>query len=250
MITFLFLLVLSTIVILSIRFLNNNRKRKYPELSDKENEEAVSGISKYILWFWLIGSLAGIIFINNFYQTAEELKIQANNLKEEKIRLQIAEQNRKSIEAKKNRPVSEKLTELYSDMHKNKDTDVTTEMWFNSFAALHDEAIKSNLKDRFLKTKDSLDRRISIDQSKRESADRKKFEKDFENNLLDNGLNMKVSVSGKENRNIKITYILFNDVWRRKFETEGYLQQLNDRGFKKITLSDGYDYNIYFTFDK
>lgn len=128
------------------------------------------------------------------------------------------------------------------------------------FTALSKKTKGTEYATKVEKTRDSLIKNQSLIAKKQlkeseaktaaeESAARKTFEKDFENNLLDNGLNMKVAVSGKENRHIKITYILFNDVWRRKFETEGYLQQLNDRGFKKITLSDGYDYNIYFTYD-
>jgi hypothetical protein len=35
---------------------------------------------------------------------------------------------------------------------------------------------------------------------------------------------------------------LFNEVWHRKFETEGHFDKLNQKGFKIIIMEDGYDY--------
>jgi hypothetical protein len=57
-----------------------------------------------------------------------------------------------------------------------------------------------------------------------------------------------VKVYGKDNKTIKLTYILFNDVWTRKFETEDYLSQIRAQGFTKVYITDGYDYTRYWTF--
>lgn len=76
----------------------------------------------------------------------------------------------------------------------------------------------------------------------RESNERKQFETDFRNKLLDKGMDIKVLVFGKENKKIRLTYVLFNDVWYRKFETLGYFDQIHQRGFTHIELTDGYGY--------
>jgi hypothetical protein len=65
------------------------------------------------------------------------------------------------------------------------------------------------------------------------------------NYYLDNGLDIKVKLYGKNDENIKFTYILFNDVWTHKFSKARNVEFLMDIGFKKITLTDGYDYSVY-----
>lgn len=86
--------------------------------------------------------------------------------------------------------------------------------------------------------------------AKEESDARKKYGEDFRNKLLDNGLNIKVSVYGKNNKKIKLTYVLFDEVWFRKFENEGYFSQIHDRGFTHIELTDGYNYGQYMKYEK
>lgn len=60
--------------------------------------------------------------------------------------------------------------------------------------------------------------------------------------FLDNGYDIKVRISGENHTNIVLTYALFNDVWYRKFETEGLFDKWAGLGFKSIILTDGYDY--------
>jgi hypothetical protein len=65
------------------------------------------------------------------------------------------------------------------------------------------------------------------------------------NNFLDNGLDIQVSIRGKNKDHLHLKYALFGDVWFRKFETEGMFNQYHELGFKKVTLTDGYDYTKY-----
>jgi hypothetical protein len=65
---------------------------------------------------------------------------------------------------------------------------------------------------------------------------------------LDQGLDIKVDVSGKNADRITLTYVLFNDVWTHRFQKDGGLDALRDMGFRRVDLKDGYDYHIYWTF--
>lgn len=74
------------------------------------------------------------------------------------------------------------------------------------------------------------------------SESRKRYGDDLRNQFLDRNLNIKVLVSGTDNKKIKLTYVLFDEVWFRKFETEGFFDKLHNEGFTRIELSDGYKY--------
>ena len=80
---------------------------------------------------------------------------------------------------------------------------------------------------------------------KEKSADRKKLEIELRNGFLDDGEDIKVSVSGKNNTIITLKYPLFNDVWFRRYEKTGIFKSMHEKGFKKVVLTDGYDYNKY-----
>ncbi|MEC5156661.1 hypothetical protein [Chryseobacterium sp. MP_3.2] len=129
------------------------------------------------------------------------------------------------------------------------------------FSGLSKKAKGNKQEFRIIKTRDSLIkneakiaekklRDFEIQSAKESSGARKKYGEDFRNKLLDNGLNIRVSVSGKENKKIKLTYVLFDEVWFRKFENEGYFDQIHDQGFTHIELTDGYDYGQYMKYEK
>ena len=82
------------------------------------------------------------------------------------------------------------------------------------------------------------------------SYNRKKLETNLRNAYLDDGLDIQVKVSGKNNTIITLTYPLFNDVWTRRFEKEGVINSFKDGGFKKVFITDDYDYNVSFTLNK
>ncbi len=78
---------------------------------------------------------------------------------------------------------------------------------------------------------------------------RKLYEKILRNNFLDAGLDIKVAVRGKYSERLELTFVLFNDVWLRKLETEGLLRTWHEMGFNRIDLMDGYDYHKYYHWD-
>lgn len=65
---------------------------------------------------------------------------------------------------------------------------------------------------------------------------------------LDAGLDIKVTTHGKRNRIIKLTFALFNDVWENKIRKGGLYKELIQLDFRRIELSDNYNYNVYVDF--
>lgn len=82
-----------------------------------------------------------------------------------------------------------------------------------------------------------------------EIATRRVYAKTLENNLLDKGMDVKVTTRGRNATTLHLQYVLFNRVWSHKFsedaELMGTIQKL---GFKRLEMSDGYDFDVYWTF--
>jgi hypothetical protein len=81
-----------------------------------------------------------------------------------------------------------------------------------------------------------------------QAARRKAYAEKLRDKFLDQGMDIKVSVYGKNNANIKLIYALFNDVWTHKMQKGTLIKEIQDLGFKKLSLSDGYDYDVYWDF--
>ena len=75
------------------------------------------------------------------------------------------------------------------------------------------------------------------------SADERKgnIEK-LRNMFLDSGIDVKVSVYGKNNETLELRNVAFDDVWFRKFETAGMFDNFHNLGFTQIILNNEYDY--------
>ena len=80
------------------------------------------------------------------------------------------------------------------------------------------------------------------------ATERKENIEKIRNMFLDTGIDVKVSVYGKNNETLELEYALFNDVWLRKFETSGMFENFHKLGFKKIILNDNYDYKTSVTY--
>jgi hypothetical protein len=65
--------------------------------------------------------------------------------------------------------------------------------------------------------------------------------------FLDNSMDVKVRVTGKNADRIQLEWVLFNDVWSHRLRKEGIIGELCDGGFKRVDLDDGYDWGVYFT---
>ena len=68
--------------------------------------------------------------------------------------------------------------------------------------------------------------------------------------FLDQSLNIKVFVYGKYKNKIKLTFILFTDVWIHKFQKGDFLNEMANIGFTKIILDNDRKYNgLYWTWN-
>lgn len=80
------------------------------------------------------------------------------------------------------------------------------------------------------------------------SASRKDYGSELRTHFLDQGMDIKVSVSGQHNERLKLKFVLFNDVWMHNFKKGTLIDEIRGKGFKRVDLSDGYDWGYYFTF--
>jgi hypothetical protein len=63
--------------------------------------------------------------------------------------------------------------------------------------------------------------------------------------FLDKGLDIKVRVSGSQSDRLVYEFVLFNDVWSHRFRKDGLIGQAAKLGFKRIEMTDGYNWNVY-----
>jgi hypothetical protein len=66
--------------------------------------------------------------------------------------------------------------------------------------------------------------------------------------FLDRNLDIKVVVTGSKKDRITLKFVLFNDVWSHRMQEDGLLQEMKDLGFRKVTMTDDYDYTVYWDF--
>lgn len=108
------------------------------------------------------------------------------------------------------------------------------------------EEIKSRRElERVVAKQEAEDRREAARTALQE---RRNFADTLRTRYLDNYLDIKVRVSGSKADRITLEYVLFNDVWARKLQTEGALDTLREKGFKRIDMTNGYDYHVYWTY--
>lgn len=71
---------------------------------------------------------------------------------------------------------------------------------------------------------------------------RKNYGPKLRDKFLDAGYDVTVKVTGKKYETIFLTFILFDAVWQRKLENDGVYTTLFEKGFRRVELSNGYDY--------
>ena len=71
------------------------------------------------------------------------------------------------------------------------------------------------------------------------------YGKQLRQKYLDQGLDIKVTVSGKESDRVVLQFALFNDVWANRMQKGDLLTEMKKFGFKRVELTDGYRYSIY-----
>ena len=82
----------------------------------------------------------------------------------------------------------------------------------------------------------------TVNVKKLSAEERKGNIEKLRNMFLDSGIDVKVSVYGKNNEILELRNVVFDDVWFRKFETAGMFNNFHNLGFKEIILNNEYDY--------
>ena len=75
---------------------------------------------------------------------------------------------------------------------------------------------------------------------------RRAYAKVLRNHFLDQGMDVKVGISGARADRLRLEFILFNAVWTRKMETGSLLGEIRDQGFKRLDMQ-GYEYHVNWT---
>jgi hypothetical protein len=101
--------------------------------------------------------------------------------------------------------------------------------------------------------KAAAEARVAAEQAARqkagnERAARKAYGELLRNRFLDQGLDIKVHIEGKNADRVTLSFALFNDVWAHPIQKDGLLQELKDMGFKRVELTDNYDYSVFWDF--
>jgi len=105
-------------------------------------------------------------------------------------------------------------------------------------------------RSKLIKGQEQRARKLAADAMKVAAIMRKEYETTLRTAFLDSGLDIKVSVYGTNNTKLKLTYILFNDIWSRKISKEGYLEKWRALGFERAYITDGHDYTVYWDLDE
>ena len=116
---------------------------------------------------------------------------------------------------------------------------------FTAASGACDKALSYNPDSRTAK---SLQKTIKAKEAKKREAEllaaRKKFAKDYEYSLLDEGIEATVTVHGSKATTLKVRWILVSKVIVHEYnKNPEFFQSLRDLGFKKFILTDGYDFS-------
>lgn len=273
MITFATILICLFIVFLVNFVIVKSTQNKFPNNTEVENLRSTEKARKTVLILGLAMIFISMLYINVFYKSETEILAKKKEKEElDKISIKkLAEDNeikrlgltKKEIEILNQhetvvKNLSDEVKNAYSILKSQKyfvDTEIIR------FTGLAKKTKDSEFENKVIKTRDSLVKNKTVigrkqiadldkKQSAEESETRLKYGKDFRNLLLDRNLDIKVKVFGKDNKKIKLTYVLFNDVWFRKFETLDYFDMIHEKGFTYIELSDGYGYGKWMQYDK
>jgi hypothetical protein len=77
-------------------------------------------------------------------------------------------------------------------------------------------------------------------------ATRKAYAATLREKFLDDGLDIKVAVKGKNAEVLYLTYPLFNDVWTHKFSKGSLIDEIQGLGFTRVDFDDNYEFHKYF----
>jgi hypothetical protein len=88
--------------------------------------------------------------------------------------------------------------------------------------------------------------KLAADLERAEMAQvRKRYADALRTRFLDQGLDAKVWVSGPDGEDVTLSCVIFNDVWARRMQQDGLLEEMCTVGYKRVRLTDGYDYGVH-----
>ena len=91
---------------------------------------------------------------------------------------------------------------------------------------------------------DAESRRKAAADAVTEAAGRAAYAKVLRQGYLDENMDIEVTVSGKANERITLKFALFNAVSANKIQKGDLLKEMGLLGFKRVDLTDGYDYHV------
>jgi len=74
---------------------------------------------------------------------------------------------------------------------------------------------------------------------------RQSYAKTLRERYLDQNMDIKVEASGKLHDRLTLHFVLFNDVWAHKFQKGDLVEEIRRLGFRRVYMTDGYDYHVY-----
>src|SRR5205823_5711705 len=88
-------------------------------------------------------------------------------------------------------------------------------------------------------------------EARAEALARKVYSVVLRERFLDKNMDVKVHVSGKQYDRITLEWVLFSDVWTHKMaQADGLLPEMKTAGFRRVDVTNGYDYHVYWGFSK
>ncbi len=81
-----------------------------------------------------------------------------------------------------------------------------------------------------------------------ELSARRAYASQLRTHFLDQNMDVEVRVSGSKADRLTLEFVLFNAVWAHNFQKGDLIDEIRGKGFKRVDLTDGYDYHVYWTF--
>ena len=66
---------------------------------------------------------------------------------------------------------------------------------------------------------------------------------------LDRGYDIEAITGGAQSDRLTLKFVLFNDVWAHNLKKTDFLERARALGFKRVDLTDGWNYHVYWTLD-
>ena len=114
-----------------------------------------------------------------------------------------------------------------------------------TFLSLADTPFTSTQSAAIKSLRTSISASIDRDTRKAGIPLRRAYAATLRNKFLDDALDIKVSALGDDATTLKLEFVLFNDVWSHKLVTGEFQQLLRQMGFKRLRMTDGYDWGYY-----